>query len=127
MARKIICPVCESERFRTIVIKLPSGKNRITEFEACRRCATVFHRPEETATEHESNISDFASHVPTDVSRQIAKTFPDFNTASVDTQTAHYKHPTFGRLVLLFKRTETKGISEPDIRWHLIEAKRLTG
>ena len=126
MARKIVCPVCDSERFRKVVVKLPSGKDRVTEFEACRRCATVFHRPEETPRESVSNISDFASHVPTDVSSSIAKSFPDPNSATVAMQSAHYKHPTFGRLVLIYKRGEIRGTGETGMKWQLVEAKRFT-
>ena len=126
MARKIVCPVCESERFRKIVVKLPSGKDRVTEFEACRRCATVFYRPDEPATGERSNITNFASHVPTDVSSSIAKSFPDPNTATVAMQSAHYKHPTFGRLVLIYKRGEIRGTGETGMKWHLVEAKRFT-
>jgi hypothetical protein len=124
--RKIVCPVCDSERFRKVVVKLPSGKDRITEFEACRRCATVFHRPGEPAAAPVSNISDFASHVPTDVSGHIAKTFPDPNTAQVEMQSAHYRHPTFGRLVLIYKRQEIRGTGKTGMKWQLVEAKRFS-
>ena len=126
MARKIVCPVCDSERFRKVIVKLPSGKDRVTEFEACRRCATVFHRPNEPARQSVSNIIDFASHVLADISSSIAKSFPDPNSTTVVMQSAHYKHPTFGRLVLIYKRGETKGTAQTGMRWQLVEAKRFT-
>ena len=125
MARKIVCPVCESERFRTVVVKLPTGKDRITEFEACRRCATVFHRPEYRSAIASPEITDFASHVSVDVSGTIAKSFPDPNSATVDVQSAHYQDPTFGRLVLIYKRRQAVGTGDAGMKWQLVEAKRL--
>lgn len=126
MARKIICPVCESERFRTVVVKLPNGKDRVTEFEACRRCATVFHRPEPQRAIASTVITDFASYVSVDVSGAIAKSFPDPNTAVVDVQSAHYQDPTFGRLVLIYKRREAVGTADTGMKWQLVEARRFT-
>ena len=118
--------MCESERFRSVVIKLPSGRDRVTEFEACRRCATVFHRPEQQRPVSSTAVSDFASHVTVDVSGTIAKSFPDPNSATVDVQSAHYQDPTFGRLVLIYKRREVIGTGDRGMKWQLVEAKRFT-
>ena len=126
MARKVVCPVCESERFRTVVVKLPTGKDRVTEFEACRRCATVFHRQEPQRAIASTEINDFASHVSVDVSSTIAKSFPNPDSATVDVQSAHYQHPTFGRLVLIYKRRKALGSGATGMNWQLVEAKRFT-
>lgn len=126
MARKMVCPVCDSERFRQVVVKLPSGKERVTDFEACKRCRTVFHRPDEPTATRDSNVSDFAWYVPSNVSAEISKTFPDANSADVEVQTAQYQHPNYGRLVLIFKRKQTHGTNEAGMKWYLVEAKRLT-
>jgi hypothetical protein len=126
MARKIVCPVCDGERFRKVVVTLPSGKDRVTDFEACLRCATVFYRPEPRQERIERNIRNYTSFVAAEVSSTIAKSFPDANMATVEMQSAYYKHPTFGCLVLTYKRKEIVGTNETGMQWHLVEAKRLT-
>jgi len=126
MARKIVCPVCDSERFRQVVVKLPSGQERVTEFEACRRCRTVFHRPD-NPVDLDSHVSDYAWYLPSAVTSEIAKSFPDANSADAEVQTAQYQHPNYGRLVLIFQRKQTHGRNATAMKWYLVEAKRLTG
>ena len=42
MARQRYCPVCEGDHFKKVVITLPSGRARETEFNYCCRCLLVF-------------------------------------------------------------------------------------
>ena len=82
--------------------------------------------PSGTTPRTNRNISNYTSFVAAEVSSTIAKSFPDANTATVEVQSAYYKHPTFGCLVLTYKRKEIVGTNETGMQWHLVEAKRLT-
>ncbi len=133
MARKIVCRVCDSERFRKVVVTLPSGQDRVTDFDYCLRCSTVFYRPgEREALPTElpagslSNVTNFTWHISPAVCAAIAKSFADPNTVKGQMQSAHYQHPTFGRLLLIFKAIEVRGTDEEGMKWHLEEARRLT-
>ena len=48
------------------------------------------------------------------------------DTATAEMQSAHYKHATFGRLVLIYKSQQMRGTGETGMRWYLTEAKRFT-
>ena len=82
--------------------------------------------PEERRDSSLSNVTNFSMHVAPAVADSIAKTFPDPNAAHVEMQSAHYRHPTFGRLVLIYKRGEIRGTGETGMKWRLVEAKRFT-
>jgi hypothetical protein len=124
MARKIVCPVCDSERFRKVVVRLPSGRVRTTDFEACRRCATVFFRPEEHPGARDSTVSDYSWHMPANVINAITKSLPDPTLpTTADDFTEYYQHPDYGRVALVFRRMHKADGGAAF--WHLDAAKRL--
>ena len=114
---------------------LPSGKDRVTDFDYCLRCSTVFYRPSEqealpaSVEQPErflSNVTNFRWHIAPAVCATIAKSFADSNTVKGQMQSAHYQHPIFGRLLLIFKAIEARGTNAEGMKWHLEEARRLT-
>jgi len=129
MTRKIVCRVCDSERFRKVVVTLSSGKNRVTDFVYCLRCTAMFFRPDNPPVSPapivESNVSNFTHHIPVNMTAALISTFPDPNVAKIDSKAVHYSHETFGHLLLMFKVVEAKHLGGDNKMWQLVKAKRV--
>jgi hypothetical protein len=46
MSPPFTCPSCRSNDFEQVVVRLPSGSLRQTDFFCCRLCRTVFFDPQ---------------------------------------------------------------------------------
>lgn len=61
MASRFTCPSCRATEFEQVVVRLPSGALRQTDFFCCRACRTVFFDP---ATFHAGQPAGSASMTP---------------------------------------------------------------
>lgn len=126
MPRKIVCRICDSERFRKVVVTLPSGKERVTDFDYCMACRTVFFRPEQRDRVGQyQTLSNFKGHVPVNMIAAMVSTFPDANTTELTEKSVHYGHDTFGRLVLKFQVRDAHHLPGQQKHWVLASAERF--
>lgn len=116
------CPVCDASSFTKVVVTLPSGQTRETEFVSCRSCGTVFFDKRYARHAVASNAQDFAAHVPPEVVETIASHLPDATASRVEMASDLYRHPRFGQLCVIFKREPDENGGQ---RWTLLEVNKV--
>ena len=124
MARFRVCSVCGSTSFKRVLVRLPSGRDRVTDFEACEKCKLVFLHPDQSPLDRLASGANHRDNVPADVIKTIVAALPDPGLGTTaDGMIEYYKHPRLGQMALVFKRMRQAdgGV----FFWHLDDAKLL--
>lgn len=124
MARYRVCPVCSADHFKRVTVRLPSGRDRVTDFETCSRCSTVYFQPETSPFAPGSTQPDCRRHVSAEIVAAIVKALPDPALPTTEDELAeYYQHPVHGKMALKFKRM--RKVDNGPFFWHFDDAKLL--
>lgn len=124
MARFRVCSVCNGTSFTRVLVRLPSGRDRITDFEACEKCKLVFLHPDQSPLDRLASGANPRANVPADVIEAIIAALPNpALETTADNLIELYRHAQLGKMALVFKKLR-KAEGGACI-WHLDDAKLL--
>ena len=74
MARVRVCSVCGGTSLKRVLVQLPSGRDRVTDFEACEKCKLVFLHPDQSPLDRLISGANHRDNVPADGSLRRCQT-----------------------------------------------------